>query len=566
MKLSSITVLLILACGICQGRNLSKDERILNGSFESGMTEYFTDYIFTNLYLHIEGYYTLTKNPNQVYTSFADCKDHTNGEGLMAVFNGSEKHGDIVWEQTINNVDKNRIYYFSFWATSVILNSPAKLEVYINDLPLSLQPVQLPDLICDWKEYGFYWSSGLSDTAKITIKNANVEFNGNDFALDDLSFRAVCIEGEIAGQNRKVCFGESVMLGMDNPPQDKNLVWKWSPSSDISADNIPNPVFSGTTSARFYLELTDTVINCVTYDTVDIEVASKMPGVLTTDKSGIICPCDSIILSAPSGDFTYLWSTGDTQSRITVRNSGTYSLKIQNSMGCSITIDTLIEIYNSVIDLELDSVSVNTGDIATINLRISNPISKDKCVPLGYNILLRFDKSSLTPLDNKFPLTESGDYYLLEVSGTEFDNLLQTLKFAVTLGITTVLPVEIIGAGFGCKDIKISKTNGDVHLKNLCFKPEARLFKDTDELYMKLVSANQAADCFDFEFRTIEKGFAEIVFFDSMGKVVISSRAENLSPGVYTYSLETGGIADGLYFAVLKTPSINSTLKFSVIK
>jgi hypothetical protein len=566
MSIIKFLLVLITANTICMALNLSKIERIQNGSFEMGMTDYNTDYVFTNMYLHIEGYYTLTRNPNQVYTAFSACSDHTTGTGNMIVFNGSEKPGAIVWEQVVNPIEKNRDYYFSYWATSVILKSPAKLTVYINDMPLNQQPDLLPDIVCDWTQFGFYWNSGNATLAKITIKNENTEFFGNDFALDDISFKAVCIEGEIAGKDNFICFGDSYTLGMQNPPQDSRLQWKWAPSNDLSADNIPNPVFTGKATTRYYLELTDPVIECKTYDTVDIEVAPEIPKVLTTDKSGVICPCDSITISGPDGDFSYLWSTGETSRSIIIRNSGTYSLSVRNKLGCEVSMDSSIEIINSIIDLSIDSVAVNTGDTAKVNIRITNPIVKDKCVPSGYSINLRYPNSTLTPIENNHQVTDNGDYSEIAVTGNNFDNFLAELKFLVTLGKEPDINLEILKADFGCDDIKISKVNGAVKLKDLCNQPTYRLFKDTDELFLALKSGNPVTGNAEIEFRTIEKGFVEVQLYNSIGNLVSKTTENCITPGIYSLDLDMNSFTSGFYYLVLRTPTISSSIKLNVLK
>jgi hypothetical protein len=49
--------------------------------------------------------------------------------------------------------------------------------------------------------------------------------------------------------------------------------------------------------------------------------ASLLPG-----DSGLFCPRDSIILTAPAGATSYLWSTGDVTRSITVKSSGSFSV------------------------------------------------------------------------------------------------------------------------------------------------------------------------------------------------------------------------------------------------
>jgi gliding motility-associated-like protein len=64
----------------------------------------------------------------------------------------------------------------------------------------------------------------------------------------------------------------------------------------------------------------------------------------------ILCPGEKIIINAPSGFTNYLWSTGSTNSSITITSTGKYTLQVTNASGCK-AVDTIeVEVLNSLDD------------------------------------------------------------------------------------------------------------------------------------------------------------------------------------------------------------------------
>ena len=63
--------------------------------------------------------------------------------------------------------------------------------------------------------------------------------------------------------------------------------------------------------------------------------------------AGNICPGTSTNLCGPNGAATYLWSTGETTSCITVKVGGTYMLTLTNDNGVSYTCSQLITVKNT---------------------------------------------------------------------------------------------------------------------------------------------------------------------------------------------------------------------------
>lgn len=175
-------------------RSLSPTNLITNGDFSLGNTGFTSDYSLGTSGslgpLTQEGRYVVVNDAGTTHTQFADCNDHTTGNGLMMVVNASGTTNDV-WCQTIT-INPNTEYDFSAWVTSVTSQNPARLQFSINGVLLGSQFNAL-SATCQWRQFAAQWTSGNTVTAEICIVNVNLTPAGNDFALDDISFREICV-------------------------------------------------------------------------------------------------------------------------------------------------------------------------------------------------------------------------------------------------------------------------------------------------------------------------------------------------------------------------------------
>lgn len=131
--------------------------------------------------------YGIVNNAQSWESGFSACTDHTGNNGLMMVVDGSPQNSgnDRVWTQTVP-VQPNQNYTFSYWVQTVALPSPANLEVTINGVSVGIAAA--PSVTCQWVNRSYNWNSGSNTVATLVIYDRNTALNGNDFALDDLSF------------------------------------------------------------------------------------------------------------------------------------------------------------------------------------------------------------------------------------------------------------------------------------------------------------------------------------------------------------------------------------------
>ena len=190
---------------------------IVNSGFESGNTGFSTSYTLGNGgswgMLSNPGTYAITTSPNLVHNNFSSCQDHTASPGVnMLVVNGASTPNTQVWCQTVP-IEPATTYQFGTWVTSALTDpTVAQLQFSINGAPLGsiFSPTSQG---CNWTQFTQNWTSGMVTSAQICIVNQNTSGGGNDFAIDDISFRPICYSKDTV----VVTFGTNptVNLGLD---------------------------------------------------------------------------------------------------------------------------------------------------------------------------------------------------------------------------------------------------------------------------------------------------------------------------------------------------------------
>ena len=190
----------------------SGNELVLNGHFENGNSDFTSDYTYCS-----DCYANNNDLPGGEYLVGFDAAVHHNnfqglgngGEGNFLMVNGAEIPNTNVWCQTIT-VNPNTHYVFSSWVTSIHPDSPAQLQFSVNGVALG--PVfNAPNAVNVWDQFFSTWFSGASTTATICIVNQNTDPAGNDFGLDDISFKA-CVSCE---QTLDFAIDEPTLLEVD---------------------------------------------------------------------------------------------------------------------------------------------------------------------------------------------------------------------------------------------------------------------------------------------------------------------------------------------------------------
>ncbi|WP_298713638.1 gliding motility-associated C-terminal domain-containing protein [Chitinophaga sp.] len=143
------------------------------------------------------------------------------------------------------------------------------------------------------------------------------------------------------GPDRTLCTGE--LLTLDATAQNATYVWS-------TGETSPTIVASG---AGGTYSVVATVEGCGDYtDQVTINFTGA-PYPFSLGNDTLLCPGETVTLDATSTGATgYLWNTGSINSRINVRNNGTYSVFVNINNICSV-VDTIEVRYSRLRDFSL---------------------------------------------------------------------------------------------------------------------------------------------------------------------------------------------------------------------
>ena len=260
--------------------------------------------------------------------------------------------------------------------------------VTVNSLPIAETGTNIT--ICSGSSVNLYVSGGYSyswspstglnatnvfnpianPTSTTTYTVTVTGFNGCT-ATDQLTVNVSSLITANAGADTSICHGSSTSLITSG-----GTSYAWSPSTGLSATNVPNPTASPTTITTYVVTVTDSN-GCTNTDDVIVNVNSLPNANAGNDVS--ICVGSSIGLSA-SGGTSYSWSPSIGLSSTTVSNpsanpsaSTAYTVTVTDASGCTDTDDVLVTV-NSVAAANAGiDVSICVG--SSINMQASGGIS-----------------------------------------------------------------------------------------------------------------------------------------------------------------------------------------------
>ncbi|HMU46070.1 MAG TPA: PKD domain-containing protein [Chitinophagaceae bacterium] len=412
---------------------------INNGDFSAGNTGFTSGYVFANPNV-TEGQYFVGPNPQAWNASLSNCTDHTTGNGNMLLVNGSPVPNVNVWTQTVN-VLPNTNYAFSTWIQALWPPNPAQLQFSINGKDIgNLITASLPT--CTWTQFYTTWNSGNNTSAIISIVNKNIQVQGNDFALDDISFAPVSMKKDsviitvdtasvVTNNNTDICKGASVQLNTTG-----GVTYSWTPTTGLSNPNIGNPVATPVDTIQYIV----TGINangCSAKDSVTINVNPGPNITITADTA--ICRNTSVQLIA-SGGSAYSWTPVATLSNPSIANpvasplnATTYYVTVTDAFSCANQDSVRVDIVSPA------SFSVNTDQQTCLNTPVQLQAS-------GGDIYLWQPSSSLNNASISNPLANPA-------STTTYSVIITETRCNESATLNTTVNV------FPLPDVKAAKSN-----------------------------------------------------------------------------------------------------------
>ena len=413
-----VFVSVIAKSQLCQG---SLGDPVVNITFGAGanpgapLAAATTDYTYSNTDCPNDGQYTIRNNTTACFgnTWHTITQDHTgNANGYFMLVNASYTPSDFYLD-TVHGLCANTTYEFAAW----ILNVMNPLANYIlPNLTFSIeetngnviQTLNTGDInataVAQWNQYGVYFTTpiGITDVV-LRIRNNAPGGNGNDLALDDITFRpcgpTVNIQSNSSSSNTNICSGDSAFVKLTGSvsPSDANTAYQWQWSSDNG--NSWQNIIGATTlnyDTAYLLPANEkyrllSAVNSTNITLSSCRIASTPytfslvtnPAIKATSNSPV-CTEDTVLLNV-SGGATYNWTGQNGAFNSTSSNiqfiaadtsfSGMYYVTGIDNNGC----------YNS------DSVNVQINPSASVILK-----NNDTAICYGGSVNLIGDTANST--------------------------------------------------------------------------------------------------------------------------------------------------------------------------
>lgn len=354
---------------------LSGVNLIVNGNFESGNTNFYSQYLYGT---DVAGKYLVTDNPQDFYNGFAACGDRTTGWGNMMVLDGSGLPNQKVWCQEVA-VTQNTTYAFSAWFQNVCatcLWGQPIIDFKVNGI--SLGTVQKTGDGCIWEKFSSFWDSSNNLTAEFCLYTNELDPIGNDFAIDDIEVLASCImadEVDVKFDDITANFeysslscdvSEVNLISNPSGTDVSNISYTWSTDEGeiVEGQNTSDPLVQG--DGLYRLRITNENTSC--YETLDFILEGDFTEPDISAVAPILTCSESEALvegSSQTEDVSYYWTTqdgniisGENEQNALINVAGVYYLEVTNNQtGCSSSVEILVEA-----DLDVQEVSILQPD------------------------------------------------------------------------------------------------------------------------------------------------------------------------------------------------------------
>ncbi len=250
----------------CPASSVVGSNLATNGDFEAGhtgFTSFGLPYYFTPGTPTAIGKYSVLQS-NQVYSANTQwaCVDHTvsSSTGKMLIIDGHNSTSNIAWSNTVT-VQSGVQYAFCAYVNNLVI--PTKnyadpiVQLWINNVQVATTG-SIPEIPDAWVHLLANWTANVSGNIPIEIRlgsNANI---GNDFAVDDISFRA-CSQPPMPCTPEftfQITCGNVQFTNQSTPSTGLTYCWDFDGNPATCESTAANPTWSFSTCGNYNVCLT----------------------------------------------------------------------------------------------------------------------------------------------------------------------------------------------------------------------------------------------------------------------------------------------------------------------
>ncbi len=351
-------------CTVTRGNTANRGNLLTQGGFEfspsspvySGVNE--LGQTISYYYLNFQnsgkdipqGSTTTATNANNVKTQYFSHLLPHEGSWLL-VCDGSDNSDAQVWSAKNLKLNKGETYAFSCWAANIDSayashgsSSLPKLKFVIENggSKQTLLEFTAPETTGKWAKYEATYTPTADITCNIYIVNYTIDYEGNDFALDDVQFRSTKQDGtDVVATEKFLVVGKDCTVPPEPPTPEcrADLVYaKWN---DVIFCSNAMGEFVGYQWYKDSVKI-DGAVKQYLYTKDQALAGAKYMVCATTTSGEQVCSCNvdysSIPRSADSQPQKSNVSVSTTKGVITVEQSGENLMHIRLLTAMGITI------------------------------------------------------------------------------------------------------------------------------------------------------------------------------------------------------------------------------------
>ncbi len=287
---------------------------------------------------------------------------------------------------------------------------------------------------------------------------------------------------------------------------------------------------------------------------------------------------DSVLTSSAAQQYQWLRNDtiipGATAQRFIPHIEGHYTVRITDQNGChadSYPVDVAFGDASATVAIACLTPNVfSAGDIISIPLMLSSS-SNLKGAQTKYRAQLRFRRSVLSPMfayqSSRFVNNERiVSLSLTRPTGLTSGTLLE-LPFMVLLGDTACVIVHLDSLRWLDDTTQVRLQNQDCQIcVNVCREGGARLFSSGGKVQLFQNQPNPFNAQTVIRYELIETGPTSLTVSDMLGRRMATLVDETKDAGIYEARFDATTFSSGVYFSVLRTPTMTLSRVMSVVK
>jgi len=374
--------------------------------------------------------------------------------------------------------------------------------------------------------YYYSWSAGQTTTKVngltpgkywVTVKDSDQCSVSDTFAITTKPITATASATLLTIEP-----GDSTLLGAAANEPGLSYTVSWAPSSSVRKPKAIYTYASPTVSTTYTVTMNTP---CGTFtDTVTVHTGCSVTASIAT--TPFYCTADGGIaasnVSTGVPPYAYSWSNGQTSARITGLSTGTYSLTVKDSYGCSTYASAKIDSSLMAIAIYASNYSLKPGDSVFFYTVINDSASS------------------------------SHTYSWMPSSSVTNPDSLATYAHPMVTTIYTVTASSSCGYITDTVTIHVSEPTG---LKTLM-----------PDLSALSIYPNPGNGIFTISYSLVRNENVNMTVIDEFGRLVYEQQFNNSDAGVHEQVLNIANVEEGLYSLKLLTDDGIETRRFMVLR